>query len=340
MTDQELKHITTLTGHDSRVWACAWNPTGSMLASASGDATVKLWGREPRTDKWVCHDTLSGQHSRTIRSVCWSPCGMFLATASFDGTACVWDRRDGEFECTATLEGHENEAKCVSYSSTGQLLATCGRDKSVWIWEIDDDMENFDVQCISVLKSHEQDVKAIAWHPNKEIVVSCGYDDTIRLHRDDPTDWLTFDTLKGHTSTVWKIAFHPTGEMMASCSSDATVKIWRAYAPGNPQGIKTSGNDSKWKCVCTLSGYHDRPIYDIAWSSSGYLASCGGDNRLVILKLVKERQEQDETPIFELVSSRLHAHDEDLNGLHWNPGPDNILATASDDGTIKLWKVE
>jgi WD40 repeat protein len=57
---------------------------------------------------------------------------------SFDATCLIWElHRKGasmQWEVLASLEGHEHEVKSVAWNRSGTLLATCSRDKSVWIW--------------------------------------------------------------------------------------------------------------------------------------------------------------------------------------------------------------
>lgn len=66
--------------------------TGDMLASCSGDKTVRIWRPLPaQPSSWHCSAILEDVHSRTIRSCCWSPDGSHLATASFDRTVAIWE---------------------------------------------------------------------------------------------------------------------------------------------------------------------------------------------------------------------------------------------------------
>lgn len=129
------------------VWNVAWNPTKPLLASCSADKSVQLYNYTSLSPfEFSLATTIVTEHSRTVRAIAWAPSGDTLATASFDSNIGIWERTtegneeegqgaQGEWECVSTLEGHETECKSVSYSCTGTLLASCSRDKTVWIWE-------------------------------------------------------------------------------------------------------------------------------------------------------------------------------------------------------------
>ena len=44
-------------------------------------------------------------------------------------------------------------------------------------------------------------------------------------------------------------------------------------------------------------------------------------------------------PTFELKATKENAHGQDVNAVAWNPVVENLLASASDDGTVKLWSL-
>lgn len=161
--DCVIEPIAALEGHADRVWAVTWNPVQSLLASCSGDKSIRLWSyrssipysssslpalASPAANvNFTLASELTTGHRKTVRSVAWAPSGKTLAAGSFDSTVSIWERVGGEdedleggndsseWECVTTLEGHESECKSVAYSRDGGLLASCSRDKSVWIWE-------------------------------------------------------------------------------------------------------------------------------------------------------------------------------------------------------------
>lgn len=149
-------------------------------------------------------------------------------------------------------------------------------------------------------------------------------------------DWSCVATLSSHTSTVWSLAWDKQSNRIATCSDDQTVKIWQEYKPGNEPGIMTTNNESVWKCVCTITGYHTRTIYDIDWCKiTGLLVTACGDD---IIRIFKEDSDSDpHQPTFTMVCSMDTAHTQDVNSVQWNPIIPGQFASASDDGLVKIW---
>lgn len=334
--------ITTLTGHKDRIWGLDTHPKLPLLATASADKTSRIYSLE----SFECVGVLEDSHNRTVRSVAWKPVGSepSLALGSFDSTVSIWGREHGEWVFYATVEGHENEVKRVAWSKDGYFLATCSRDKSIWIWEADEMNEEF--ECIEVLQEHTQDVKCISWHPTEQLLASTSYDDTVRFWREDDDDWVCSAEVTGHKDTVWGCDFEmPSTEgscRLVSCSGDGVCIVWKRLSTRGgfdrsaiPSTVRADDLTEEWVKDTELPKVHTRQVYCVAWSKiSGRIASIGADGKLVIYS----ENSEGNWVVNDLIENAHGVYEG--NAVAWakNPkGDGELLITSGDNDSVNVW---
>ena len=119
------------------------NRGGTMLAMISG-SSVRIWDATSKASKaqW---QVLSGYKSK-VHCVSWSPDGTKLASGDLDCNVRVFDTTNGDE--LLRLKGHKAfhgsslpfgpiGVQSVAWSPDGSLLARCGNDKFVRVWDVE-----------------------------------------------------------------------------------------------------------------------------------------------------------------------------------------------------------
>lgn len=129
----DVAPVSKLQGHSRKVGQVLFNPAAdSILASASGDLTVKLW------------DVTTGQAANTLRqpdiiqSLSWNASGNLLVTTSRDKRIRVWDVRSGSTVHDA--QGHPGAKNSrVVWLGEHNRFATTGfsrmSERQLALWE-------------------------------------------------------------------------------------------------------------------------------------------------------------------------------------------------------------
>ena len=96
----------------------------------------------------------------------------------------------------------------------------------------------------------------------------------------------------------------------------------------------TSSKQGTWKCVGRLPQAHESEVLSVSYSPAkaghGRFASCGD-----VLQIYRESLEStSEHPLFALEKSSTRIN---LNAVKWHPRDGSVLATAGDDGSVRIW---
>jgi WD40 repeat protein len=154
--------------HENSVTALSW--FGDTLASASADATVRLW--DASTGALLA--TLD--HADSVLDVAWSPDGTMLASAGWDNIVTLWDAssESDAFDELRTLNGHTLRITALVWSPDGTLIATGSRDATIRLWDAASGEELAELNAVA-------EVRALAWSPDGTRLISSAMDDAVRV---------------------------------------------------------------------------------------------------------------------------------------------------------------
>ena len=197
-------------------FAMAVSPNERMVAILA-DNMVSVFNRE--TKEYIRKTPISGAGPM---SVAFSPDNGRLAVGTFNpgnaqqtGVVRVFSLNTGDE--ILSYPAHHKMVRGLSFSPTGDQLATVGADADVLIRNISGKPAR------RVFTGHTSDVHAVVFAENGSCF-SAGRDRVIRHW-----DFLTgreYQSMAGHTELVTALAIHPDGNWLASGGNDRTIRIW------------------------------------------------------------------------------------------------------------------
>ena len=117
--------------HTGRIRSIAFNPPGSVIATASGDNTLILW---KATDGSQLSPPLTG-HQAPVTSAVFSQDGKLLASGSDDTAVMVWDVESKQQ--VGRLLGHSSTVKALAFSTDGKQLFSGSQGDETRTWQLD-----------------------------------------------------------------------------------------------------------------------------------------------------------------------------------------------------------
>jgi len=265
----------------------------------------------------------------------------------------VYDRKLKEkklkLKLTFTDHPHTGSVRCIA-ASKGGLVASGSSDETIHVYNANTRKD------VGTLMSHNGSVNDLQFHGAK-FLFSASEDANVVVWKTRP--WEVLKTLRGHKGSVESLAVHPSGKIALSTGKDRSLKTWNLIKGRSAYvtNIKHEGSRVQWspsgKFYAVIVASISLKIYDVATAFVAYshdqkkrinsfvflsddLLALGGEGKeLVIVSITKAKC----ISTFEAHEARVKdiclLDSEELNKMAdeetWR------LATASNDGWIKVW---
>ena len=238
------------------------------------------------------------------------------------------------------LEGHKNWVRALAFNPRDSNAMVSGDDNGmIRVWRSADETTSAfgvpkDMRSDKMWCGDSQRVRSLAWDPMQNRIAAGTDGHNICLFEGDfvgpgmswaqsegSPRWVSF-----HQKSVRALAFSPDGSYLASGGDDETVMIWNMS--------KAFGAIGSYGPLVTFK--HPEDVRSLAWSPvNDTVLATGCNDAGIRIFHINSSAVSDVAPLIEV----LGAHDDDINSIGFS-SDGKLLATGSDDATVKIWELD
>lgn len=268
----------------------------------------------------------------TVSSYMKTDSSMEIASGAQDGTINIWeyDLDSKAFLKYKLLDGHGSAVECVSYSPSGDLMASCGWDEKIVVWSFDEDnlveqhqtsgnkKRKTSEQCQYIkprtfMEGHMQCVSSLHWISEDEIA-SASWDHSVRLW--DVDSGICTHQMNGN-KVILALDYSKENNLIVTGHADKTVRLWDPRVKANEEN----------SLINTTLSSHSNWVSAVKWhpSDSNLLISGSYDSNIKVWDI------RAKTPLHTLSNQ----HTDKVFALSWLS--ENSFVSGGADNNLRFY---
>ncbi|XP_050381930.1 WD repeat-containing protein 26 homolog [Argentina anserina] len=293
--------VQVLQDHSDEVWFVQFSHNGKFLASSSSDKSAIIW--EVDVNGWISLKHRLVGHQKPVCSVSWSPDDCQLLTCGVEEVVRRWNVSTGE--CLHVYEKPGHGLLSCGWFPDGKWIFSGVTDKSISTWEL----EGKELECWKGQRTSKiSDLEVTS--DGKKILSTCRDNAILLLDREAKVDILLEED-----KPITSFSLSSDDKLLLVNLLNQEIHLWSI--------------EGEVKLVGKYQG-HKRARFVIRSCFGGleeaFIASGSEDSQVYVWHRCSG----------ELIEA-LPGHSGAVNCVSWNPKNPHMLASASDDRTIRIW---